>query len=462
MFGVKTPNISQVYQAGNLKWYNNAIMQEIAIDILIVVFLVLSNGIFALSEMAIVSARKTRLQQRADEGDKGAETALALSQKPTRFLSTIQVGITLIGILSGAFGGATIAKLIADAVGEVPWLAPYGEAIGIGIVVVVITYLSLVIGELVPKRIAMNHAEAIAAKIAVPMRTLARFTAPVVSLLSFSTEGILRLLGIKPSAEPVVTEDEIKLLIAQGAQVGVFEKTEKEIVDRVFRLGDRRVSSLMTYRKEMVFLDIEDPIEINLEKIIQSGHTRYPVCKGTQDKIVGIVKVKDLFTQLYRGKSANLKDVIQPAVYVPEAMSAFDLLEHLRKHKSHLAMIIDEYGGVTGMVTNNDVLEAVVGDIPTLEDKDQEPDIIQREDGSYLLDGMLSTEELKDLLDVDELPAEEDAGYETLGGMFMVKIGRVPTAGDNIFWDGWRFEVVDMDGYRVDKILVSRAESPSP
>lgn len=436
-------------------------MQEIAINILIVVFLILSNSIFALSEMAIVSARKTKLQQRADRGDKGAEAALALSREPTRFLSTIQVGITTIGILSGAFGGATIAHFISKSVSKVAWLAPYSQAIGIGIVVIVITYLSLIIGELVPKRIAMSRAEVIAAKVAVPMHKLSRFGTPVVSLLSDSTDAVVRLLGFQPSVEPVVSEEEIKILIAQGAQVGVFAKTEQEIVDRVFRLGDRRVSSLMTYRKEMVFLDIEDPIEISLEKITQSNHTRYPVCKGIPDEIVGVVKVKDLFTQLQRGKSANLKDVIQPPVYVPEAMSAFDLLEHLRKNKSHMAMIIDEYGGVTGMVTLNDVLEAVVGDIPTLDDQDQEPDIIRREDGSYLIDGLLSTEELKDLLHLDKLPAEADSAYETLGGMLMVQIGSIPTSGDNIFWGGWRFEVVDMDGFRVDKILVSPADNPT-
>jgi len=437
-------------------------MNEITTEILIVVLLILANSVFALSEMAVVSARKTRLQQRAEEGDKGAKAALALSEEPTRFLSTIQIGITTIGILSGAFGGATIAEEIAVAVDKVVWLAPYSEAIGVGIVVVVITYFSLIIGELVPKRIALNNAERIAAKVAAPMSVLARLATPVVSLLSFSTETVLRLLGIKPSSEPSVTEEEVKMMIYEGARVGVFEDTEQEIVERVFRLGDRRASSLMTYRTEVTFLDIDDPLDSNLDKIAASEHSRFPVCKGSPDEILGIVQVKDLFAQERRGQIVDLQAVIQPAEFVPEAMSALELLEHLREKKNHLALIIDEFGGITGLVTINDVLEAIVGDIPTLDDKVEEPDIVQREDGSYLLNGMLSNEELKDLLALEDLPDEENSGYETLGGMLMAEINRIPVAGDVVFWEDWRFEVVDMDGYRVDKVLVSSESKDSP
>ena len=436
-------------------------MSSIGIEILIIVCLILANGIFALSEMAIISARKTRLQQKADEGNKGAKAALALAEEPTRFLSTVQIGITLIGILSGALGGATIAEQIAVAVSKVAWLAPYGEAIGVSVVVVFITFFSLIVGELVPKRIALNNAENIASKVAAPMSGIARIATPVVSLLSVSTETTLRLLGVKPSSEPVVTEDEVKLMISEGAQAGVFEETEHEIVERVFRLGDRRASSLMTYRTEIIFLDVEDPLAANLDKIVQSGHSRFPVCKGSPDEILGIVQVKDLFAQQRAGQVVDLRSAIQPAEFVPEAMSALELLEHLRENKKHLALIVDEFGGVTGLVTINDVMEAIVGDIPTLEDQSREPDIVIREDGSYLLDGMLSTEELKDLLELDELPEEEEAGYETLGGMIMAEIGRIPNTGDRIILGDWRFEVVDMDGYRVDKILVSRAEKPS-
>ncbi len=432
-------------------------MSRITTEILIVVLLILANGFFALAEMAVVSARKTRLQQKADEGDKGASVALALSNKPTRFLSTIQVGITTIGILSGAFGGATIAEEIAANLSKVVWLEPYSEAIGIAIVVLIITYFTLIFGELVPKRIALNNAESIAAKVAAPMNGLARLGRPVVALLSSSTEVVLRLIRIKPSSEPSVTEEEVKMMIYEGAQSGIFEETEQEIVERVFRLGDRRAISLMTYRTEIVFLDIEDSLDTNLDKIASSGHSRFPVCKGNLEEILGIVQVKDLFAQERNGLKVDLQAAIQPAVFIPEAMPAFELLEHLREKKSHLALIIDEYGGITGMVTINDVLEAIVGDIPTLEDAVQEPDIVQREDGSYLLDGTLSPDELKDLLDLDNLPDEEEVGYETLGGMLMAVIGRIPNTGDAIFWGNWRFEVVDMDGHRVDKVLTSRA-----
>ena len=433
-------------------------MSEITTEILIIVFLILANSIFALSEMAIVSARKARLQQRADEGSKGAAAALALSSEPTRFLSTVQVGITTIGILSGAFGGATIAEKIAAMVANIPWLASYSEAIGVGIVVLFITYFSLIIGELAPKRIALANAENIAVKVAAPMSLLARLATPVVSLLSFSTETVLRLLGIKPSSEPAVTEEEVKMMIYEGARTGVFEDAEQEIVERVFRLGDRRASTLMTYRTEIVLLDIEDPVETNLDKVVMSGYTRFPVCKGNPDEILGIVQVKDLYAQQRRGGSVDLQAITQPVEFIPEAMSALELLEHLRAKKSHVALIVDEFGGVAGLVTITDVLKAIVGDIPTLDDQTEELDIVQREDGSYLLDGMLSTEEIKDLLDVSDLPNEEHAGYETLGGMLMAEIGHIPHAGEHILWDGWRFEVMDMDGYRVDKVLVSRSQ----
>ncbi len=429
-------------------------MNTFTTEILVIFFLILANSIFALSEMAVISARKTRLQQRAEDGDKGASAALALSNQPTRFLSTVQVGITLIGILSGAFGGATIAEEIGLVLGKVSWLSPYSEAVGVGIVVLVITYFSLILGELVPKRIALNNAERIAAFVAAPMNLLSRLATPVVTLLTFSTETILRLLGIKPSKEPSVTEEEIKLMIYEGAQVGIFEEAEQEIVERVFRLGDRRVSTLMTHRTEIIMLDLDDTLDANLDKISASGYSRFPVCKGSPDEILGIVQVKDLFAQVRRGQTIDLKSVVQPAVFIPEGMTALALLEHLREKKNHLALAIDEFGGITGIVTINDVLEAIVGDIPTLEDPISEPDVVEREDGSYLINGMLSIEELKDLLKLEALPNEAEAGYETLGGMLMAEIGRIPKAGDVTSWEKWRFEVVDMDGYRVDKVLV--------
>ena len=341
-------------------------------------------------------------------------------------------------------------------------LAPYSEAIGVGIVVLLITYFSLVLGELVPKRIALNNAEKIAARMAGPMTQLSRLATPLVALLSHSTNLALRIVGYKPSQEPSVTEDEVKMMIYEGARTGVFEETEQEIVERVFRLGDRRASSLMTYRTEVVFLDTEDDLQKNLDKITSSGHSRFPVCKGSPDVILGILQVKDLFAQGQCGQALDLVSALKPAEFVPDNMPALELLEHLRERKNHLALVIDEFGGVSGMVTINDLLEAIVGDIPTLEDKIEDPQVVRREDGSYLLDGMLSTEELKDLLGLAELPNEAEASYETLGGMIMTEMERIPDTGDVIDWNSWRFEVVDMDGYRVDKVLASRVQDTAP
>jgi len=429
-------------------------MNQITTEILIVCLLILANSILSMSEMAIVSARKTRLQQRAKRGEKGAQTALRLTEEPTRFLSTVQVGITLIGILSGAFGGATIAEQISAGLDNIIFLRPYSEAIGVGVVVIVITYFSLVIGELVPKRIALNNAERIAVRVAGLMKRLSRLMSPVVSLLSISTEAVLRLLGIKPSSDPTITEEEIKMMIYEGARSGVFEEAEQEMVEHVFRLGNRRISTLMTYRTGILWLDIEDPLEDNLRKIVEARYSRYPLCQGNLDEVLGIVQVKDIFAQYQHGQPIDLSAAIRPALFVPEATSALELLEHFRIKKEHLTLVIDEFGGVVGLVTMNDVLEAIVGDIPTIEDLQEEPAIVQREDGSLLLDGTLSIDEVKDFLSIDELPGENEAAYETLGGMLMTELGRIPDVGDQLFWRGILFEIVDMDGYRVDKVLV--------
>jgi putative hemolysin len=334
------------------------------------------------------------------------------------------------------------------------FLRPYSEAIGVGVVVIVITYISLVIGELVPKRIALNNAERIAVRVAGLMKRLSRLMSPVVSLLSISTEAVLRLLGIKPSSDPTITEEEIKMMIYEGARSGVFKEAEQEMVEHVFRLGNRRISTLMTYRTGIVWLDIEDPLEDNLRKIVEARYSRYPLCQGNLDEVLGIVQVKDIFAQYQHGQPIDLSAAIRPALFVPEATSALELLEHFRIKKEHLTLVIDEFGGVVGLVTMNDVLEAIVGDIPTIEDLQEEPAIVQREDGSLLLDGTLSIDEVKDFLRIDELPGENEAAYETLGGMLMAELGRIPNSGDQLFWQGFLFEIVDMDGYRVDKVLV--------
>jgi putative hemolysin len=427
-------------------------MSGLTTEILILVVLFLVNGLFSLSEMAVVSARKVRLQQRADEGSKGAKTALNLALHPTRFLSTVQIGITLIGILSGAFGGATIAESLAAYVAQYPALEPYSEAIGVGIVVTVITYFSLVIGELVPKRLALSNPERIATGVAPLMQFVATITKPFVSLLSASTELIVRLLGIKPASEPAITEEEVKILIEQGRASGVFEDVEQEIVERVFRLSDRTVNSLMTHRSEIVWLDIEDPLEKNIQKILESGHTNFVVCKGDFDHVTGILRAKDLLREYAAGRSIGIPSSLPMPPFVPEGMGALEVVARLRHDKSPVALIVDEYGTIDGMVTLTDVLEAIVGDIPALDEKG-EPAATRREDGSWLLDGMMPVDELQMLLDLDDLP-EESGDYDTVGGLFMAQLGRIPAVGDTFEWKDLRFEVVDMDGHRVDKVLV--------
>ena len=421
-------------------------------EILILILLILTNGFFSLAEMAIVSARKVRLQQRAEDGSKGAETALVLARHPTRFLSTVQTGITLIGILSGAFGGATIAEWLAGYFARYPALQPYSEAIGVGVVVTLVTYFSLVIGELVPKRLALNNAESIATSVAPLMDFVSKAARPVVSLLSASTEMLVRLLRIKPTGEPAITEEEIKILIEQGRQTGIFEDVEQEIVERVFRLSDRTVNSLMTHRSEIVWLDVEDPLDENLNKVLASGHTNFVVCKGNFDKVIGILRAKDLLREYAAGRPVAIPESLPMPPFVPEGTKALEVVARLRHDKSPVAIIVDEYGTIDGMVTLTDILEAIVGDIPALDDEG-EPSARQREDGSWLLDGMMPVDELQMLLDLDDLPEDSDH-YDTVGGLFMAQMGRVPTVGDKFEWNGLRFEVMDMDGHRVDKVMV--------
>jgi putative hemolysin len=427
-------------------------MSGLTTEILILIVLFLVNGLFSLSEMAVVSARKVRLQQRAEEGSDGAKTALNLALHPTRFLSTVQIGITLIGILSGAFGGATIAESLAAYFAQYPAVQPYSGAIAVGVVVTVITYFSLVIGELVPKRLALSNPEKIATVVAPLMQFVSTITKPFVSFLSASTELFVRLLGIKPASEPAITEEEVKILIEQGRVSGIFEDVEQEIVERVFRLSDRTVNSLMTHRSEIVWLDIEDPLEENIRKIIDSGHTNFVVCKGDFEHVVGILRAKDLLREYAAGRSIGIPSSLPMPSFVPEGVNALEVVARLRHDKSPVALVVDEYGTIDGMVTLTDVLEAIVGDIPALDEKG-EPAAKRREDGSWLLDGMMSVDELQMLLDLDDLP-EEAGDYDTVGGLFMAQLGRVPAVGDTFEWKELRFEVVDMDGHRVDKVLV--------
>lgn len=424
------------------------------VELIITVLLILLNGVFSLAETAFVSARKARLQQRADQGDARARAALELIHAPNRFLSTVQIGITLIGILAGAFGGATLALSLSTYLARISWLTPYAETVSLIVVVVVITYLSLVIGELVPKRIALNAPERVATVVVRPMRLLSQLASPLIAFLSLSTEVMLRLLRVRPSSEPPVTEEEITHLIAQGREAGVFEETEQDLVARVFRLGDRRVSALMTPRIDITWIDIDDPIDQIRRVILQSDRTRFPVCQGTLDNVLGTLHVKDLYAQQASGQPLNLHTIIQPAMFIPGSTRAFKLLERFKQTDKPIALVIQEYGEIEGIITLTDLLEALVGDLPT-EGEPIEHEAVQRDDGSWLLDGTLSLEELHELLHSPYLPDENAHSYVTLGGLVMNELGRIPVVTDSFEWTGWRFEVMDMDGRRVDKVLAT-------
>jgi putative hemolysin len=431
------------------------------LEILIIFLLLVANGIFAMSEIAIVSARKARLQQLADAGNAQARAALELATNPNRFLATVQIGITLVGILAGAFGGATIAEEIAARLSVVPFLAPYGETIGVGVVVLGITYFSLIIGELVPKRLALNNAERIASAVAAPMQALSTITAPAVRLLSISTDIVIRLLRVKPSAEPSITPEEIKVLIEQGTESGVFEEVEQDMIESVLRLDKRRVGAFMTPRTQIVWFDLEDTLEDIRRKIVSSQHSRFPVVKDSLDNVLGIVRTKDLLAQSLASQSLELRALLRPPLFIPESMSALKVLELFKQKGTHIALVTDEYGGIQGMVTHNDILEAIVGYIPSAGEP-TEPQATRRDDGSWLLDGLLHIDKLKDIFDLEKLPDEEHGNYQTVGGFVMSQVRSIPTVGQRFKWGKLWFEVVDMDGHRVDKVLVAPVEPVSP
>lgn len=429
-------------------------MAQVAVEILFIILLLIANGVFAMSEIAVVSSRRARLQQRA-ERDAGARAALDLANAPDRFLSTVQIGITLIGILAGAFGGATIAEHLVGYFERIPAIARYSGAISLGLVVLVITYFSLVVGELVPKRLGLNNPEKIAARIARPMQFLSRLAWPAVRALSASSNFLLRLLKAKPSDEPPITEEEVKLLIDQGTEAGVFEETEHDLVDNIFRLADQRVPALMTPRLDIVWLDIEAPIEETRQRISNSPYSRMPVCQGALDNILGMVKAKDLLSKVLAGEPFDLRAALRQPLYVPETRTALQLLELFKGSATHIAMVVDEHGAIEGLVTMNDVLEAIVGDLPA-PSGEVESYAVQRDDGSWLMDGRIPISEFKELFSLDKLPREEDGGYHTLAGFIITYLGRLPSASDHFVWEGLKIEVVDMDRRRVDKVLVSR------
>lgn len=430
-------------------------MSGIGTELLFLLVLVACNGLLAMSELAIVSARKLRLQQRAEAGDVGARRALALANEPTRFLSTIQIGITAVGILAGAFGGATLSRELEYWFGTVPLLAPYREPLSFGLVVVGITYLSLIIGELVPKQIALANAERIAARIARPMELLSAVAAPAVWVVSASVNAVLGLIRVPPTKEALVSKDEVKLLIQHGTYSGVFEPAEQALLEGALGLGDQRVADLMTPRLRIVWLDVEDPPEEHWEKVAASSYTYFPVCHGDLSDVLGIVSVRLLWERLTRGEPVDLRTLpLFTPTFVGDQTSALKLLEVFQSNEGELVLVIDEHGEVVGVVTQTDLMEAVVGDA-MLFGKRRELRPLYRPDGSWLLDGLLALDEVKKHFGMVELPGQEEARYRTLGGWIFSDLGRAPKLGDALEWDGWRLEVIEMDGLRIDKVLAT-------
>ena len=408
-----------------------------------------------MAEMAVVSSRKARLHQMADGGDKGARIALELTSNPNQFLSAVQTGVTLMATLIGAFGGATISDEVAShLLGLYPALTHYSKGVALALVVLSITFVSLVIGELVPKRIALSNPERIASLTASPLSAFSKVVYPVILILSKSTEFVLHSLGVDPNAEPEVTEEEIRMMINQGTMAGVIEEEEQDIVERVFSLGERRVSSIMTPRGKIVWIDIHDTLEEIHNKTTSGPYTMYPVCNKKLDNVLGVIQSKDILNCDLNREEIDLRSLLLPPLFLPESMRALKVLEKFKQTGIHLAIVLDEYGTVQGVVALVDLLEGLVGDIPHI-DELGEPQILRRSDGSWLVDGTMPVEDFKEELDIEKLPNEDNGTYQTMGGFMMTHLERIPITGDKFEWGGYLFEVVDMDERRVDKLLVT-------
>ncbi len=428
----------------------------VCMDILILVCLILLNGVFAMSEISIVTARKSRLTALANSGHSSAAIALKLAEDPTQFLSTVQIGITSISLLSGIYGESIFAEPLAI------WMQSYGLSVVVsqytstGLVVVVLTSFSIVVGELVPKRIGQISPETIACIMAKPMLLLATITKPLVRFLSISTKAIMRVLGFGQNNESNVTHEDIQAMLQEGSSSGLIEQHEHTMVKNVFRLDERSISSLMVPRSDIVFLDVELTVEENLQRVMASPHSRFPVCKGHADELIGVVSAKQLLAQSVAGQLKDISTLAQPCNFVPDSLTGMELLEHIRKNGSQMVFVVDEYGDLKGLVTLQDLMEALTGEFNPGNNETEDLMVVQRADGSYLLDGLLPIIDLKDCLGIDKLPEEESNRYQTLNGLIMLLLGKIPETADTLELSGWHLEIVDMDGKRIDKVLASR------
>ncbi|HCF03134.1 hemolysin family protein [Flavobacterium sp.] len=419
-------------------------------ELLIIFFLILLNGVFSMSEIALISSRKSRLETAAKKGSKSAKTALDLANSPNKFLSAVQIGITLIGILTGIYSGDKITEDVEYFVSGFEAITPYAHSVAVGIVVVVLTFFSLVLGELLPKRIGLNHPESIAKAMAMPMKIISIITAPFIWLLTTSTEFLLKILQIKPTADGKVTEEEIKAIIKEGTEVGEVQEIEQDIVERVFHIGDRKVNSLMTHRSSMIYLSMEDTLEEIKTKVLDELHSVYPVCEENLDEVVGVVFLKDLFANFEKG-NFNLRSIAKEPSYFIEHTSAYKALENFKKTKVHYAFITDEYGVFQGIITLNDILEALVGDAADFDDDEYK--LIANEDGSWLVDGQYSLHDFLTYFDMDELTTDYEV--TTVSGFIITELGAIPKEGDKLIWNKLEFEAQKMDGVKIDKVLIT-------
>ncbi len=419
-------------------------------EVVIILVLILLNGIFSMAEIALVSARKVRLENAAKQGDDKARAALKLSNNPDTFLSTVQIGITLIGILTGLYSGEQLKEDVKGFVMQMPTLAPYSNGIATALIVIGVTYFTLVLGELLPKRIGLANPEAIAKIVARPMYFISRLTFPFVWLLSRSTTFLVKVIGLKRSSDNNVTEEEIKAIISEGTSSGAIEETEQEIIERVFHLGDRNITSLMTHRTDIVWLDVNEDVESYKRKIKQAPHSVYPVCEGQIDHIRGILTIKDLYAA---GNVVVLKEIMRKPLFIPENNTAYQVLEKFKETQIHAAFIVDEYGTFLGMITLNDILEAIVGDMPETGQDDY--NMILREDGSYLVDAQIPFYDFLSEFDMEDQMAEFEQEFDTLAGFILHHLEHIPQTGEKLEWRKFTFEIIDMDAHRIDKILVT-------
>jgi putative hemolysin len=426
------------------------------LEVIILFFLIFLNGLFVMAEISLVSARKSRLEDLSSKGDTEARAALDLTENPELFLSTAQIGITLVAILTGFYSGEKFSVYLKPYVEKIPYLQRYAASISTVLIVILVTFLSILFGELIPKRIGLLRAERIARIVARPMRLLSRIVYPIIALLNWLSNLFFVIFSIKPSADSNVTEDEIKAIIHEGTEQGTIEEAEQEIIERVFHLGDRNITSLMTHRSDIVWFDINYTEATIKEKILQEPHSVYPVCDGQIDDIKGMVSIKDLYVA---ADHASFRDLVKPALFVPENNTAYQVLEKFKQSKTHSCCIVDEYGSLLGMITLNDILEAIVGDIPQPDTSDYE--IVKREDGSYLVDAQIPFYDFLDYFDKTEWMNEGEHEFDTLAGFVLHELEHIPKTGEQMEWKGFKFEIIDMDAQRIDKVMVTAPKEPA-